>query len=104
MWRGVGWRRALIGGALILRAHVVEFDFSSYLLLSSQELGDTKSMNVAYEPSSKPLHNSAKWLFLKLELIADQVGVAGASGGRRAGHAGFGPWIRTRRLSVDSDQ
>ena len=35
---------------------------SSYLFLSSVDLSDTKSVSLDYEPSSEPLHISAKQL------------------------------------------
>ena len=38
--------------------------YTSSLLLSSLELSGTKSMSLEYEPSSEPLHNAAKQLFL----------------------------------------
>jgi hypothetical protein len=38
----------------------VEVFSSSSLLLSSLELSDTKSIRLKYEPSSEPLHISAK--------------------------------------------
>ena len=37
---------------------------SSSLLLSRLELSDTKVISREYEPSSEPLHMSARWLFL----------------------------------------
>ena len=41
---------------------------SSSLLLSSLELSDKKSMSLVYEPSSEPLHISAKDMFFNREL------------------------------------
>ena len=38
--------------------------FFSSLLLSSQELSDTQVMSHEYEPSSEPLHISAKYWLL----------------------------------------